>query len=115
MKRSIFLSLLISLIFSLTYTSVAAKNHKVKLQNDTVVAGKVIEAGSYRVRLNDEGVLLVFKGSDLVVQTVVDVEPLGNVNPNSFAVDKNGILEEIRFEEEKVVLPTRSIVGRTAE
>ncbi len=115
MKRSLILFLIISFVFCLTYTSAATKHHKVKLQNDTVVAGKVIEAGSYRVRLNDEGVLLMFKGSDLVVKTVVDVEPLGNVNPNSFAVDKNGSLEEIRFGEEKVVLPTRSIVGRTAE
>ncbi len=119
MRKVTFTILIISLAFCLTFTSTLAegsqKDQKVKLQNDTIIADQVIKAGSYLVKLNDDGFLSLYKGRKLVLKSYVAVEPLGSVNPNSYIVNRNGIMEEIRFDEEKVVFQTRSVVGRTAE
>jgi hypothetical protein len=119
MRKVTFIILLISFAFCLTFTSSLAegpqKDQKVKLQNDTVIADQVVEAGSYLAKLDDDGFLSLYRGRKLMLKTYVAVEPLGNVNPNSYIVNRNGILEEIRFNEEKAVFQTRSVVGRTAE
>ena len=115
MRKSMFSVLVVGLIFCLFSQSAIAKNNNIRLQKDTIVAGELIKAGSYTVRINDEGVLVLFKGSELMVEALVDVAPLGGVNPNSLSIDKNGVLEEIRFETNKVIFPTLSNAGRAAE
>jgi hypothetical protein len=115
MRKSLFSFLAAGLIFCFFSQSAIAKNNSLRLQKDTIVAGEMVKAGSYTVRINDEGVLVLLKGSKLVVEALVDVAPLGGVNPNSLSIDKNGILEEIRFDENKVIFPTLSNAGRAAE
>jgi hypothetical protein len=117
MRKILSSVLFISLFLSLVSTSAIAKekDHKVKIKKETIVAGQVLQPGSYIAEINEEGNLVLLKGKKVMVEAVVDIEPLGNVNPNSYTVDRNGVMGEIRFLEEKVVFPTLSNVGRTAE
>ena len=121
MRKSLFLILITSFalcIFSATLVAESEdfnRNHEFKLHKDAQIAGKTIEAGSYMARLNEDGTLVIFDGDDLLLETLVNVEPLGFVNPNSMTFDRNGVLEEVRFKEQKVVFPTISNAGRTAE
>ncbi len=117
MRKVLLSASLISLFFLMATPSIKAreKDHKVKLHKETIVAGQPIQPGSYIAEINEAGNLVLLKGKKVLVEAVVDIEPLGNVNPNSYTVDRNGVMGEIRFLEEKVVFPTLSNVGRTAE
>lgn len=117
MRKILFSALFISLFFCLVSTSAIAKDkdHKVTIKKETIVAGHVLQPGSYTAEINEAGNLILLKGKKVLVEAVVDIEPLGNVNPNSYTVDRNGVMGEIRFLEEKVVFPALSNVGRTAE
>lgn len=121
MRKSLFIILIASFALCLLSVNMFAesedfnRNHEFKLRKDAQIAGKSIEAGSYMARLNEDGTLVIFDGEDLLLEALVEVEPLGGVNPNSMTFDRNGVLEEVRFSEQKVVFPTISNAGRTAE
>jgi len=115
MRKFILFAVIAFLAVSLTSTAVMAKSHKVKLHSEATVAGQVIEPGSYMVKLDDEGMLTICKGSKVLAESEVTVLPLGNETPNSVSLDVNGNLKEIRFKDEKVVFPKLSNAGQTSE
>ncbi len=96
-------------------TAAMAKNHKVKLHSEAIISGTVIEPGSYTVKISDEGLLGLYKGRDLLAESEVTIEAMGNETPNSVSLDVNGNLKEIRFKKEKVVFPMLSNAGQTSE
>jgi len=121
MRKSLFLLLVASFTLCLLSPALVAensdfnKNHDFKLTKEAVIAGKTIEPGSYQATLSEDGILKIFRGDSVLVETLVNIRPLGPVNPNSMTFDREGVLHEVRFNEQKVVFPTLSIAGRTAE
>lgn len=115
MRKILLLTLIFSLILCLPTTAAVAKNHKVKLHSEAIVAGNVIQPGSYTVKISDEGLLGVYKGRDLLAESEVTIVPMKNETPNSVSLDVDGNLKEIRFKDEKVVFPMLSNAGQTSE
>ena len=115
MRKIILFTVVASLVLCMASTAAVAKNHKVKLHSDTVVAGTVIEPGSYLVKLSDDGKLGFYKGSKLLAESIVTMEPMENETPNSVSVDVDGNLKEIRFKDEKAVFTKHSNAGQTTE
>jgi len=115
MRKIILFTVVVSLVLCMASTAAMAKNHKVKLHTDTVVAGKIIKPGSYLVKLSDEGKLGFYKGRKLVAESIVTMEPMDNETPNSVSVDVEGNLKELRFKNEKAVFTKHSNAGQTTE
>lgn len=115
MRKIIFLTAVVSLVFCLASTAAVAKNYRVKLHSDAVVSGQTIEPGSYLVKINDEGVLSILKSGKVLAESEVVFRPLENATPNSVSLDVDGNLKEIRFKDEKVVFPMLSNAGQTSE
>ena len=115
MRKIILLTVVVSLVLCMASTAAVAKNHKVKLHTDTVVAGQIIKPGSYLVKLSDDGMLGIYKGRKLMAETIVTMEPLNTATPNSVSLDVEGNLKEIRFKKEKAVFTKHSNAGQTTE
>ncbi len=115
MRKIILLTVIFSLVLCMATTAAVAKNHKVKFNSEAIVAGQVIQPGSYMLKISDEGLLGVYKGKDLLAESEVTIEPMKNETPNSVSVDVDGNLKEIRFKNEKVVFPMLSNAGQTSE
>ena len=115
MRKIIFLTVIFSLVVCMSSTAAVAKNHKVKLHSEAIISGMFIEPGSYTVKISDEGLLGFYKGRDLLAESEVTIEAMGNETPNSVSLDVNGNLKEIRFKNEKVVFPMLSNAGQTSE
>lgn len=115
MRRILVFSAIVGLVFCLATTAAVAKNHRIKLHSEAVVSGQTIEPGSYMVKIDDEGLLSIWKRGDKLAEAEVVVEPLGNGTPNSVSLDREGNLKELRFKDEKVVFPMLSNAGQTSE
>ena len=115
MRKILLFSVIVGLVFCLPSTAAVAKNHRIKLHSDAIVSGQTIESGSYMVKIDDEGVLSIWKRGDMLAEAEVVVEPLGNGTPNSVSMDRDGNLRELRFKDEKVVFPMLSNAGQTSE
>lgn len=115
MRKILVLTALVSLVVCLTSSAALAKNHKLKLHTDVLVAGKKIDSGSYLVKIDEEGHLSILKSGKILAEADVKIEPLGSGTPESVSLDRSGNLREIRFKDQKVVFPMLSNAGQTGE
>lgn len=80
-----------------------AKSHKVEFLSKAVINGVELDPGTYKLELNGDNKVEIYKGKELLVSAQVKVLPLGNVYPNSVSQKTDGTVVEIRLKKERVV------------
>jgi hypothetical protein len=80
-----------------------AKSHKVEFRMKAVINGVELEPGTYKLEVNGDNKVDIYKGKELVVSAEVEILPLGNVYPNSVSQSSDGKVKEIRLKKERVV------------
>ncbi len=80
-----------------------AKSHKVEFLNKAVINGVELQPGTYKLEMNGDNKVEIYKGKELLVSAQVKVLPLGKAYPNSVSQKSDGRVTEIRLKKERVV------------
>jgi hypothetical protein len=106
MTRKAF-AIFISFILAVVLTSsmiVAEGLHKIEFHQRGVVNGVYLKPGLYRLQVNADETITIFRGKESLVSAKVKIEPLGRSMPKSISQEKDGTVKEIRLTSERLVL-----------
>lgn len=103
MKKLAIITLVILIACVLSSGVALAKSHKVQFLNKAVINGVEIQPGTYKLEMNGDSKVEIYKGKNLLVSAKVEVLPLGKAYPNSVSQKTDGRVTEIRLKKERVV------------
>ena len=103
MKKLVITTLVILVACALSSGVALAKTHKVQFLNKAVINGVEIQPGTYKLEMNGDNKVEIYKGKELLVSAEVEVLPLGKAYPNSVSQKTDGRVTEIRLKKERVV------------
>jgi len=102
-KKLAIITLVILIACVLSSGVALAKSHKVQFLNKAVINGVEIQPGTYKLEMNGDSKVEIYKGKNLLVSAKVEVLPLGKAYPNSVSQKTDGRVTEIRLKKERVV------------
>jgi len=102
-KKLAITTLVIFVACALSSGVALAKSHKVEFLNKAVINGVELSPGKYKLELNGDSTVEIYKGKELLVSAKVEVLPLGKAYPNSVSQKSDGRVTEIRLKKERVV------------
>ena len=77
--------------------------------------GVELKPGEYTLELDGSGHGKIRRGSKLLVEAEVEVQPLGSTMPHSISQFRDGRVKEIRLKQEKIVFINTRASAQTAQ
>jgi len=108
--------LAICLVLVSTFLSVAlfADSHRFELLKTGKVNEVTLKPGRYTLELEGDHLARIHRGKKLLVESKVEVHPLGGAMPESVIQFRDGRVKEIRLKQERVVFVDSSGSAQTA-
>lgn len=103
--RGFFASTILAILLAAVVAApTLAETYKFELNRESNINGVVLEAGRYKLEVNENGEAAVYNGKDLVTQARVELKPRPkHVQAGSVVTDRDGNLVELRTKKHVIV------------
>ncbi len=104
-KSAFTATLVLALVAALAASPLRAESHSFQLRGGGSINGTELEPGDYKLELNGQGEVLIYRGGRMVAKAPAEVAPLkNNTINNSVLKATDGSVLEIRLKKEVVVI-----------
>ena len=89
-----------------------AKIYRLELSRESKINETRLEAGTYTLKLNEEGEAQIYRGGEMILKTRAQVKPLPKgLSHNTLVQDSDGTIREVRFQKDVVVFSSQADAG----
>ena len=115
MRKAVSLTICMVFIWTLLSPAVLADSHRFELLKAGVINGVKLKPGEYILEFDGSGQGKIRRGSKLLLETEVEVHPIGSAMPDSVSQFRDGRVKEIRLKQERVVFIGTGASAQTAQ
>ena len=105
-------ALLLLLAGAAAMGSAGAKSYRLEVSRESKINETRLEAGTYTLKLNEEGEAQIYRGKEMILKTRAQVKPLQKgMLQNTVVQDSDGTIREVRFQKDVVVFSSHTDAG----